>query len=63
MEPYAVIEDSLMGLEAARRAGMAVIALTGTAEREALSAQADLVVDSLRELSPEGIRELIDRTG
>ena len=55
----AVIEDSLMGLEAARRAGMAAIALTGTASRETLSVQADLVVDSLRELSPEGVRELI----
>ena len=55
----AVVEDSLAGLEAARRAGCAAIALTGTASREALVPNADLVVDSLRELTPERIRGLI----
>jgi beta-phosphoglucomutase len=55
----AVIEDSVWGLEAARRAGMAAIGLTGTADREALAARAHRVVDSLRELTPEGIRELL----
>ncbi len=59
----AVVEDSLAGLEAARRAGCAAIALTGTASREALVPNADLVVDSLRELTPERIRGLIGPGG
>ena len=57
----AVVEDAVAGVEAARRAGMAAIALVGTATREALTeAGADLVVESLRELSPERIAVLID---
>jgi beta-phosphoglucomutase len=55
----AVVEDAVHGVTAALRAGMAAIALTGTLEREALSA-ADAVVDSLRQLSPQRIRALID---
>ena len=51
-----VIEDAPAGIEAANRAGMTSIALTGTASREEL-AHADLVVDSLRELSPKLIAE------
>ena len=54
----AVIEDAVAGVEAARRAGMAAFALTGTATREQLAA-ADLVVHSLRELAPEVVLELI----
>jgi len=56
----AVVEDSLAGLEAARRAGMTPIGLTGTFPREQLAEKAALVVDSLRELSPERIAALID---
>ena len=55
----AVIEDAPVGLEAARRAGMAAIALTGTAPREKLAAGARLVVESLRELTPAGIEALL----
>ena len=55
----AVVEDSLAGLEAARRAGAAAIALTGTADRAALAPRADLVVDALGELTPARIRGLI----
>jgi beta-phosphoglucomutase len=54
----AVVEDAVHGIEAARRAGMASIGLTGTVTAKALSS-ADLVVESLRELSPGRIRELI----
>ena len=57
----AVVEDAPAGIEAARRAGMAAIALTGTAERAKLAERAHLVVDSLRELSPAQIAELIVR--
>ena len=55
----AVVEDAPAGVEAARRAGMAAIALTGTAPREKLAPRAHLVVDSLRELSAQGIADLI----
>jgi len=56
----AVVEDAPAGVEAARRAGMVPIALTGTAPRDRLAAYAVLVVDSLRELSPGRIAGLID---
>jgi beta-phosphoglucomutase len=55
----AVVEDAPAGVEAARRAGMAAIALTGTADRGTLARHAHVVVDSLRELSPESVREVI----
>jgi beta-phosphoglucomutase-like phosphatase (HAD superfamily) len=58
----AVVEDAPVGIEAARRAGMTAIALTGTASRQKLAEQAHLVVDSLRELSPAGVGELIRST-
>lgn len=54
----AVVEDAVHGITAARRAGMTAIALTGTLERHELG-EADTVVDSLRQLSPERIRALI----
>ncbi|KPK84442.1 MAG: hypothetical protein AMJ81_05560 [Phycisphaerae bacterium SM23_33] len=56
----AVVEDAPAGVEAANRAGMASVALTGTASREKL-AHADLAVDSLLELSPEAIAALITK--
>ena len=59
----AVLEDAPAGVEAARRANMAAVALTGTADRETLGADADMVVESLRELTPEGLAELIDTRG
>jgi beta-phosphoglucomutase len=54
----AVVEDAPQGVEAANRAGMTSIALTGTTTREALS-HARLVVDRLDELSPDRIAKLI----
>ena len=54
----AVIEDAPLGVEAARRAGMTPIALTGTATREQLAAAA-CVVDRLDELCPGRIAECI----
>ena len=55
----AVVEDAPAGIEAANRAGMASIALTGTATRAELAA-ADLVVDQLADLDAEVIKGLID---
>ncbi|MAT71922.1 MAG: haloacid dehalogenase [Planctomycetaceae bacterium] len=54
----AVIEDAPQGIEAANRAGMTSIAITGTAPRESF-AHAKLVIDSHAELSPERIAQLI----
>ncbi len=45
-----VIEDSIAGVEAAGRAGMKCVAVTNTNSREKL-ARADLLVDSLEDLS------------
>lgn len=59
----AVVEDAVAGVEAARRAGMVAVGLTGTTTREALAARADLVVESLRDLTPEAIASLIDGRG
>jgi len=56
----AVVEDAVAGVEAARRAGMTAIGLTGTTTREALASRARLVVDSLRDLSPERIAALLN---
>lgn len=56
-EACVVVEDAPAGIEAANRAQMASVALTGTATREQLRA-ALLTVDSLRELSPDRLREL-----
>jgi beta-phosphoglucomutase len=53
-----VIEDAQVGIAAARRAGMPVVALVGTSDRPAL-ASADLVIDSLNELDPSTARRLI----
>ncbi len=58
-----VIEDAPLGLQAARAAGMTAIGLTGTSPREQLAPLADRVVDSLEELTPVAIAELIDRRG
>jgi beta-phosphoglucomutase family hydrolase len=54
-----VFEDALVGIAAARAAGMKVVAVTTTYPRERL-AGADLVVDRLDELSIPQIRQLIE---
>ena len=60
----AVIEDAPVGIEAAKRAGMVAIGLTGTAPRAALrSLRADLVVDSLHELIAAQVVRLICGVG
>lgn len=56
----AVVEDAPAGLKAAQAAGMTAIALTGTASRAVLTPLANRVFDSLRELSPTVMAELID---
>jgi beta-phosphoglucomutase-like phosphatase (HAD superfamily) len=53
-----VVEDAVAGVEGARRAGMKCLAVTNT-NPAALLSDADLVVDSLEELTPEAVERLI----
>jgi HAD superfamily hydrolase (TIGR01509 family) len=56
-----VVEDARPGIEAARRAGMASVALvsTGRSEDDFRDALPDLIVHSLRELDPQVLTTLI----
>lgn len=55
-----VVEDAPAGVRAGKAAGSAVVALTGTVDRTALDAAgADLIVDSLTELTPESMYALL----
>jgi HAD superfamily hydrolase (TIGR01509 family) len=58
-EHCVVVEDAVAGVAAARRAGMACLAVTNTNRREALAA-ADLVVDSLADLSEEAFTNIFN---
>lgn len=61
-ENCAVVEDAAHGIEAAKAAGMASIALVSTGHTHAELAGADVVVDQLAELSPANIAALIERS-
>ena len=56
-----VIEDGIVGVEAANRAGMHCIAVTTTHPAEKLS-QAELVVDSLEELDEDALQRIFGQT-
>jgi len=53
-----VVEDAVQGIQAGKAAKMAVVAVTTTRKREDLR-QADLVVDSLKQLSVEDFADLV----
>ncbi len=53
-----VVEDAIAGVAAAKRAGMACLAVTNTNTREAL-APADLIVDSLEEVGQRDWERLL----
>jgi HAD superfamily hydrolase (TIGR01509 family) len=53
-----VLEDAVAGVEGAKRAGMACLAVTSNHSRQAL-AKADLIVDSLTQATPDRLRKLI----
>jgi len=53
-----VVEDAVTGVEAAKRAGMAAVALTSGHPRESFP-HAALVVDALRDLGPARLAALI----
>jgi len=52
-----VIEDSPSGVEAARRAGMKVVAIFSGGDLQALS-KADLVVEGFSEITAQAIDQL-----
>jgi len=57
-----VVEDGVVGVEAARRAGMRCLAITTTHPADRLAA-ADLVVDDLRDLDEQTFARLLDHQG
>jgi beta-phosphoglucomutase len=57
----AVIEDAASGVVAARAAGMASLALASAGHAPCELSFADVVMTSLRQLSPDSLAELIDR--
>jgi beta-phosphoglucomutase len=61
-ERCAVVEDAPPGVSAALAAGMTAIGLCSTGRTRESISQAHLVVDSLNDLTPELIRELILQT-
>jgi beta-phosphoglucomutase len=58
-----VIEDAPVGIAAAAAAGMACVGLASTGRSRQALEKAPLVVDSLSELSPAALRQLIERHG
>ena len=52
------IEDSHQGLQSARAAGLSTIGLAGTYSRDVLAPFADIVVDSLADLTVQLVREM-----
>ena len=59
-ERCVVFEDAPAGVQAAKAAGMWCVAVTSTVSREEL-AGADLIVDSLAEVSLARLREMVER--
>jgi beta-phosphoglucomutase-like phosphatase (HAD superfamily) len=55
-----VIEDAIAGVTACNRAGMHCIAVTNTHPRQSLN-QADLVVDTLEEITANDLERLIKK--
>ena len=56
-----VIEDAIAGVAAARKAGMHCLAVTNTNPRTSLKG-ADLIVDSLKEVTPGDLESLLDHS-
>jgi beta-phosphoglucomutase family hydrolase len=57
-----VFEDAVAGVKAAKSAGMHCVAITSSHPREKLT-QADLIVDSLEELTVKELEKLLKSTG
>jgi beta-phosphoglucomutase family hydrolase len=57
-----VFEDAVAGVKAAKRAGMHCVAITSTHPREKLK-EADLILDSLEEVSVKDLEKLLKSNG
>ena len=56
-----VFEDAEAGIEAAKRAGMKVVALATTFDRAFLeNTDADLIINDFRDITVEQLRELVE---
>ena len=55
-----VIEDAPVGIQAAHAAGMACVGICSTGRRRDQLQEAELVIDSMREISPPRLEELQD---
>jgi HAD superfamily hydrolase (TIGR01509 family) len=62
-ERCVVLEDAIAGVDAARAAGMRVVAVPSPETPRERVAHADLVVDSLVELDPERLAGVVSRRG
>lgn len=64
VEPWKcmVVEDAVVGITAAKRGGMYVLAVTNTHPRESLM-DADIVVDSLNEVTVQSLEDFMASTG
>ena len=63
LEPHecVVFEDAEAGIESAKRAGIKVVALATTFDREFLShTEADVIVDDFRDVTVEMLRKLVE---
>lgn len=58
-ERCVVFEDSLVGVEAGRRAGGAVVGVATTNPKEKLQPMTDVVVDNITELTVDALAELV----
>ena len=58
-----VVEDAQPGVAAAQAAGMAAVGLVSTGRTHEELAAADVVVSSLSDISPQLLRDLVDRRG
>lgn len=59
-EDCIVIEDAISGVTASKRAGMRCIAVTNTTSREELR-EADLIIDTLEEITVDDLTRLLDQ--
>ena len=57
-ERCVVIEDAVIGIEAAKSGGMKAVAVTNTHPKEKFT-KADLITDSLEKITPDDLRNLV----
>lgn len=56
-----VFEDSLQGVKAGKNSGAYVVGVGGTLDRDTLEPYSDIVIDSLEEINPSGLIEILKK--